>query len=437
MFYGIIQKGLDKWNSAYFCGSAAVLRRAALEEAGGFHGASITEDCETALELHSRGWRSLYVDKPLIAGLQPETFADFIGQRTRWCQGMLQILLLKNPIAMSGLSLAQRLCYLSSSMFWLFPLTRSIFLAAPLMYLFFDLQIYNSSLQEFGAYTILYLAAALVLQNYNYGRFRWPWVSELYEYVQTPYLLPAIASVVRNPRRPEFRVTAKGVTTEDDHLSRLAAPYFAIFGVLLAASIVAVLRLGAEPEARGMLLIVGVWNTFNLVLATAALGVLCERRERRRTQRLPISWRGALHTTDDIIPVAIEDASLGGVRIRPIRPLAKMPLRKPISIELQFAADGTSRRLPGTLVNTRAVGSTRTYGLSFGTLDATDYALIAQMLYSDLTPLRRIRQGRRKVRSIVGGTLQIFAWSLEQLMRAIYFLLFRRGSRAAPETTSA
>jgi cellulose synthase/poly-beta-1,6-N-acetylglucosamine synthase-like glycosyltransferase len=68
MFYGIIQRGLDKWNASFFCGSAAVLRRKALNEAGGFSGLSITEDCETALELHSRGWNSVYVDKPLIAG---------------------------------------------------------------------------------------------------------------------------------------------------------------------------------------------------------------------------------------------------------------------------------------------------------------------------------------------------------------------------------
>ena len=30
MFYGVIQKGLDKWNATFFCGSAAVLRRSAL-----------------------------------------------------------------------------------------------------------------------------------------------------------------------------------------------------------------------------------------------------------------------------------------------------------------------------------------------------------------------------------------------------------------------
>ncbi len=56
--------------------------RGARRRPSGFSGVSITEDCETALELHSRGWNSVYVDKPLIAGLQPATFASFIGQRT-------------------------------------------------------------------------------------------------------------------------------------------------------------------------------------------------------------------------------------------------------------------------------------------------------------------------------------------------------------------
>ncbi len=63
MFYGLIQRGLDKWNGAFFCGSAALLRRQALDEAGGFSGDSITEDAETAIDLHARGWRSLYVDQ--------------------------------------------------------------------------------------------------------------------------------------------------------------------------------------------------------------------------------------------------------------------------------------------------------------------------------------------------------------------------------------
>ena len=122
MFYGVIQKGLDKWNGAFFCGSAAVIRREALMEVGGFSGITITEDCETALDLHSRGWNSVYIDKPMISGLQPETFSSFIGQRSRWARGMFQIFLLKNPVLKRGLSLAQKICYLSNMTYWFFPI---------------------------------------------------------------------------------------------------------------------------------------------------------------------------------------------------------------------------------------------------------------------------------------------------------------------------
>src|SRR5690606_11240550 len=83
MFYGRIHPGLHRSGGAFFCGSAAVLRRKALDSVGGFAGETITEDAETALEIHSKGWRSLYLDRAMIAGLQPETFASFIQQRGR------------------------------------------------------------------------------------------------------------------------------------------------------------------------------------------------------------------------------------------------------------------------------------------------------------------------------------------------------------------
>ena len=56
----------------------------------------------------------------------------------------------------------------------------------------------------------------LLMQNYLYGRYRWPWISDLYEYIQTIYLLPAILSVMANPKRPTFKVTSKG----DTHINK-------------------------------------------------------------------------------------------------------------------------------------------------------------------------------------------------------------------------
>lgn len=316
MFYGAIQKGLDSWNAAFFCGSAAVLRRAALDEVGGFAGVTITEDCESALELHSRGWKSLYVDKPLIAGLQPETFEAFIGQRSRWCRGMLQIFMLKNPLFTRGLSLAQKLCYASSNLFWLFPISRLVFMASPLFFILFNLQIYNASPQGFVAYTLTYIVAVMLIQNYLYGRLRWPWISELYEYIQAVYLFGAIFSVIANPRAPKFNVTQKGTSLSEDGLSRLAWPFYAIFGVLLATLGYTVFRYVSEPASRDLLLVVGLWNLFNTVMAGLALGVVSERRERRKIQRLATNRSGELVIDEARLPILVNDASIGGLKVQ-------------------------------------------------------------------------------------------------------------------------
>lgn len=53
---------IDKWDDYLLLRFAALLpRRSALETTGGFSGITITEDCETAFELHSKGWNSVYV----------------------------------------------------------------------------------------------------------------------------------------------------------------------------------------------------------------------------------------------------------------------------------------------------------------------------------------------------------------------------------------
>lgn len=246
MFYGVIQSGLDKWNAAYFCGSAAVMRRSCLEEIGGISGTSITEDAETALELHARGYNSIYVDEPLVAGLQPETFDAFIRQRTRWSQGMTQIFVMKNPIFKRGLTLPQRICYVSSSMFWLFPFARLLFIVIPLIYLFFGLQIFYATVPEFAVYTLPYIFASMMVANMLYGTVRWPFVSELYEYVQSIFTWRAVLGTIISPRRPKFAVTDKGVTLERDMLSPLATPMIFIVGLLVAGLAIG---LGAMPPS--------------------------------------------------------------------------------------------------------------------------------------------------------------------------------------------
>ena len=221
MFYGTIQKGLDYWGSSFFCGSAALMRRKHLDLVGGISGDSITEDAETALDLHKMGYESVYVDRPMVSGLAPETFDAFIQQRMRWAQGMTQILLLKKPFKAEGLKWYQRVGYMSSIMFWLFPFARIIFLLMPLAYLVFGLQVYHASLLEIFAFTIPHVIATYMISTMLFGRTRWPLVSELYEILQCAFTLNALVKVFLKPRAPSFVVTPKGESLEKTFVSPL------------------------------------------------------------------------------------------------------------------------------------------------------------------------------------------------------------------------
>lgn len=317
MFYGAIQLGLDFWNASFFCGSAALMRRAHLKEIGGIQRDSITEDAETSLILHSRGYRSAYLARPMICGLSPETFDDFIVQRSRWTQGMIQIFLLKNPLFMRGLNLAQRLCYTNSCLFWFFGLARMVFFIAPLLYLLLGIRVYNASELQVLVYTVPHILASLIVTDYLYGKVRHPFFSELYEAVQSVFLVPAIIGTLLNPRAPRFRVTPKGKNLEGDFLSPLAGPFYILFLLSIAGMIAGAWRWIAYPEEQFSIFICLFWLAFNFILVMLCLGIVWESRQRRRYYRI---WaEGRVEMTfpgkKGVVTGEIQDVSLGGFNI--------------------------------------------------------------------------------------------------------------------------
>lgn len=277
MFYGKIQRGLDYRGGTFFCGSAAVIRRTALMEVDGFSGRSITEDCESTVGLHAKGWKTHYVGEVMIAGLQPETYASFITQRSRWAQGMIQILLLNRPFMKRGLRFSQRMSYLSSIMFWFFPFSRLMFLIAPVFYLVFDLKIFTASGEDFLAYTLSYVGANLVLQNLLYGDVRRPWMSEIYEFAQSVHLGRAVLSILMRPTKATFKVTSKDEIANEHKISDIGGVYYWVFFALLAMQVWAFYRMYTEPHNVNLLIAVSMWNVLNLLLAGIALGAVNEK----------------------------------------------------------------------------------------------------------------------------------------------------------------
>ena len=135
LFFRVIQSGKDRLNSAFFCGSCAVVRRTALDDIGGFATGTVTEDIHTSLRLHKRGWSSVYYGRSLAFGLAPSTAMPFLKQRLRWGQGAMQVWRKERILFARGLTLGQRLSYLATVLAYFEGWQRAIFFAAPVIVL--------------------------------------------------------------------------------------------------------------------------------------------------------------------------------------------------------------------------------------------------------------------------------------------------------------
>lgn len=316
LFYRIIQKGLDTWNAAFFCGSAAVLRRNAVLDVNGFSADSITEDASTTVKLHQRGWRTVYYGRPMVAGLQPETFSGFLVQRIRWATGMVQILMKQNPLLIKGLTLGQRLCYSSTTLFWFFPIARIVTFFAPLLCVAFGMQIYPGGSEYFMAYTLPYVVVAVLTAERTTGRFRRIFSSELYEALQAVYMLPALVSTMLNPTKPTFKVTPKGEKTGADFLSEFRAPFYVAILLTGAGALWGVKRMIAEPATAGLMMFSVGWLVFNFFLGLGALGTVFERAQRRSRPRVDVNEAITLVDASGDIQATLIDANELGCRVR-------------------------------------------------------------------------------------------------------------------------
>ncbi len=248
LFFRVIQRGKDYWNSAFFCGSCAVVRRSALLDIGGFATGTVTEDLHTSLRLHARGHHSVYHAEPLAFGLAPESIEPFIGQRVRWGQGAMHVWRKEGILTHRGLSLAQRLNYLASALTYFDGWQKAIFYFAPAIVLLSGMLPLLTSTPEFLLHFVPYYALtfwvfeevgrgygrSLFIEQYNMARFA------AFAWATLALILP----------RMKFRVTAKGAPAGAS--MRFTAPQWTVLalnGIARAGGHCAVPGL-AQPAAR-------------------------------------------------------------------------------------------------------------------------------------------------------------------------------------------
>ena len=329
LFYRVLQAGKNRWGGAFWCGTGAVVRIAALRDVGGVATDTITEDIHTTIRLHRRGWRTVYHNEVLARGLAASDADTYQLQRHRWGTGAMQVLRVENPMFVPGLSLGQRLSYATTLLGW-FDAWRSLgyHLLPAAVVMTGAVPIRAEPTLFVGAFTVTFVLQQLAMRVLSRGCHR-PVLSVLFELVRMAPNLLATISLVRG-KRATFRVTPKGRTgrarqvVQESRLLRglalLSLAAAAWFGLtLLGLTPTRYVIPWAAYGAFG-------WLVVNVLLLVAAIRRVRSHRyaaERRASYRFTTTLAGRL----DGGRVSITDVSLTGARVVAGSAVAGQPAR--------------------------------------------------------------------------------------------------------------
>lgn len=131
-FLRIIMRG--RKSSAFSLGSGSVFRIDALKEIGGLDEDSVTEDVSSSVDLHAKGYKSVYIDKPLIwYGEPPKDVKAYFTQQARWSLGGFQLL---PKLLRSNLKIRQFIDYITCWKYWFKEGPLTVFeILAPIFFL--------------------------------------------------------------------------------------------------------------------------------------------------------------------------------------------------------------------------------------------------------------------------------------------------------------
>jgi cellulose synthase (UDP-forming) len=173
IFYELVNPGRNHFNAVFCVGTNVIFRRAALAEIGGMHTASNSEDIWTSIELHRRGWRSVFVPETLARGIAPDNLLTFFKQQFRWSYGGFEVLLRGRLFRRgAGLTLDQRLQYLLTGTNYLLSISVLVFMLLPSMYLLFGLSPVQAQTSTWLVHYVPFYALVVLVTWLQCGGFK-------------------------------------------------------------------------------------------------------------------------------------------------------------------------------------------------------------------------------------------------------------------------
>ena len=369
-------------NAVAYTGSNTVILRQALEDIGGFPLKTITEDFETSVRMQQAGYITYATDEVQAAGLTTTTVSSMIKQRVRWARGVLQSLQNTRAIFSKKLSVAARITYMNSFLYWWSFFNRLVFILSPILFALFDFQIVNTGFWDIVIFWLPAYFFYSTSMRYLSGNIRTQRWSQVVDTILMPYLIIPVLLETLHIHEKKFKVTNKNKSSSRKKNIWYALPH--IF--LLLLSIMAIIRYayGKYGWALFYSSIIIFWLTYNIVAIFYALFFMLGRRSYRASERIQASEKVYVKYKDTEYEAVTVDVSDYGLSLYSSSP---MDLTERAYINLIIKTSRYEAKLEGSVVYVRSEGEGWRYSAVVKPEDENDKRQYMQIIYDRLHSL--------------------------------------------------
>lgn len=164
-FYGPIMATMNSYGTVMAIGANCTFRRAALDSIGG-HASGLAEDMHTAMQLHAKKWRSVYVPAVLARGLVPTTMSAYYAQQLKWARGTFELLVTTYPKLFRHFTWRQRLHYGTIPFHYFSGVVLFINFLIPILSLFLGVIPFQLDLLDFALLGLPAVASIVLIRHF-------------------------------------------------------------------------------------------------------------------------------------------------------------------------------------------------------------------------------------------------------------------------------
>lgn len=208
-FYHNLQIAKNSINAPVYCGTNTLISREALDATNGFATGTISEDIATGMLIQSKGYKCLALNNIEAYGTSVNDYEGFVKQRSRWARGCVQMLKKYKILKIKGLSLRQKLEYLTCVSYWFFGFRRLVYLITPLLFSILGIIIIDCDFKTFLLMWLpQYILKRLVLDKLEGNKRSSTW-TKIYETILAPSLGTSVVKEYLGAQNTKFEVTPK------------------------------------------------------------------------------------------------------------------------------------------------------------------------------------------------------------------------------------